>query len=459
VTATESVAGRFEGDLFTPGTSGYDAARLGHNPCIDWRPAFVACCHSTADVVAAVRLARERGLPVSIRSTGHNATGVSASEGGALIDVSGMQAIDVDPRTRTARIQGGARGGDLQRAAGRHGLGAATGLLASTGPGLMLGGGFGWLSPRIGFACDNVLEVELVTADGEVVTASPQENSELFWGVRGTVGNFGVVTSVRVQLHPVPEAMLVGVLAWASDDLGDTIRRFRDFLLEAPEDLTMFAMMRRAAPPFSPPDLLGRPILEAWLCHSGDSAEQDLAPLRAFDPPTVDQVFRMSFADLHFANEIDTSSKRTFSEETAVTSLTDSTIDVIADGASTLPSGDDIVAHVELVPHRGAMSREADLPNALPRNEPGTWIARPAAWCDTAARDAENVAWVDAVTARVRGTAQMSPRLHPNSVGHMPDEAELRAAYGGDYDRLARLKAAVDPTNVFAGGHNITAAR
>ena len=289
----------FGGQLHSPGSAGYDEARAVFNAMIDRRPKVVAVCGSVADVVAAVNFARDEDLPLSVYGGGHAVTGAAVCDDGVCVDLRGMKGIEVDTVARTARAEAGLNWGEFDAATQEHGLAVTGGRVPDTGiAGLALGSGSGWLERKFGFTCDNLLAAEVVTADGQVVTASATENADLFWGLRGGGGNFGIVTSFLLQLHPVGPIVLGGLLVWPAPMANDVVRFWRDFMLTAPDEVGS-ALAFITAPPadFVPEPVRGTPVLGMVLCYAGDVAEGEgvVRPLREFGPPPLDLLGPMPY--------------------------------------------------------------------------------------------------------------------------------------------------------------------
>src|SRR5689334_7950863 len=283
---------RFHGDLLRPGADAYESARKVWNGMIDRRPAAIARCKTVSDVQDALRFARENNVPVAVRAGGHNAAGLGVCDAGLVIDLSAMRDVVVDPLKRTARAGGGATWADFDRATAAHGLATTGGAISTTGiAGLTLGGGLGWLMRSYGLACDNLIAADVVTADGRQVTASADENADLFWGLRGGGGNFGVVTSFTYRLHPVGP-MLGGMLVHPAARADAVLRHYRDVTSAAPDGLTTFAALMTS------PD--GAPIVAVLPSWNGPLAEGEAAirPLREFGPPLADQVGPMAYTQL-----------------------------------------------------------------------------------------------------------------------------------------------------------------
>ena len=291
----EELAARFTGLLLRPGELGYDEARRIHNGLIDKRPAIIARCRGAADVADAVLLGREAGLEVSVRGGGHNVAGRAVTDGGLMIDLAEMRAIHVDPQQGTLRAQGGARWRELDREAAVHGLATTGGAISTTGiAGLTLGGGLGWLMAAYGLAADNLLEVELITADGSVLSVTDDAHPDLMWALRGGGGNFGVAASLKYRLHPLT-TVVGGLIAHPLEAARDVLRFAGEAADSASDELTVFGALAHA------PDGSGAKLAAMIVCHTGDpeQAERDLAPLKAFGSPLVVNVGPMPYPVLN----------------------------------------------------------------------------------------------------------------------------------------------------------------
>jgi FAD/FMN-containing dehydrogenase len=438
----------FRGVWIEPGHPDYDAARWVFNQRVDARPQVIARCAGVADVVAALAYARERGLGIDVRSTGYNLGGLSAGNG-MVIDLSLMRGIRILPKQRIARIQGGVRGGDLQIEAARHGLGGVTGALAGTGVGLMLGGGIGFLAARAGYATDNILAVELVTAAGDVVTATPDENPDLFWAVRGSTGNFGVVTALEVRLHEVPPLCQLGSLSWSLDNLAAPFEALRTSFDWASDDCTLIAQLDVTS-------LEGRGGLDIFMCHSGpaDEARAHLERLRSFGAPDAEDVSVVPFRDLHFLFTDFYPPSRTISHEQPVTALSDDLLDAFATRIRE-PAGSG-TRNIEINPRLGAFGRAPEFPSALREAaEEPTWMTTPIVWWDDASEDESHVQWTEDVFEDIWRIGPAVDRAAPNTVAVPLDLDGVARLYGDRFERLRELKRQWDPDNVFAGNHNI----
>jgi FAD/FMN-containing dehydrogenase len=451
----EELRATIAGEVITPEDGAYEEARLVWNGMIDRRPALVVRCSSAEDVVAALAAAREHDLLVSVRCGAHSTPGYSSCDGGIVIDLRGMNRVTVDPEARTARVQGGTSWGELDAATQEHGLAVTGGRVSDTGVGgLALGSGSGWLERAYGVTCESLLSAEVVTADGSIVTASEQENPELFWGLRGGGGNFGVVTEFEFRLHPVGPIIAAGLLLYPREQAGEVIRNYRDFIAGAPEAVAG-GMALLTAPPeeFVPEEIRGQPAVGVVYCYVG-SPEEGMAtaePLRAFGAPVVDMIQPMPYAVVQ--QMLDAGSPRGVREYFKVdtlTELSDAAIETVVAQAEQLPVP---FGQLILGPLGGALSRTDRESMALTIDD-GEWTYFCLSmWMDPS-QDQDNIAWTRGFHEAMRpfcvGTAM------PNFIE--PDEgaARLQASYGEDkYARLLALKQRWDPENLFRMNQNI----
>jgi FAD/FMN-containing dehydrogenase len=300
--ALAAFKGAFKGPVLAPQDAGYEEARKVWNAVIDRRPGLIARCTGTADVVQAVRFAREHRLLHSVRGGGHNIAGLAVCEGGLVIDMSLLRGVWVDAVERTARAQAGCTLANLDRETQLHGLAAVLGFVSETGiAGLTVGGGFGYLTRQHGWTCDTVISMEVVTAEAKAVRASATENAELFWALRGGGGNFGIVTSFEYRLFPVGPEILGGAIAWRGEDAMQVLDAFREFSASAPRELTLVAALRIAPPaPWLPQEIHGKPMAAIFVCYSGkpEDGEALLAPLRRIGSPVADIVTRRPYVQM-----------------------------------------------------------------------------------------------------------------------------------------------------------------
>src|SRR5215475_10356083 len=448
-----ALRGKVRGTVALPGEDGYDAARIIWNAMVDRRPGLVVRCLDTADVINAVKLARDENLLLAVRSGGHNIAGNAVCDGGLLLDLSLMKSIQVDPVSGTARVEPGATLADFDKEAQVFGLATPTGINSTTGvAGLTLGGGFGWTTRKFGLTVDNLLSADVVTAEGKLVRASDKENQDLFWALRGGGGNFGVVTSFEFKLHPLGPEVLSGLIVHPLDQAGELLPAYRRLTKEAPDELTVWTVMRKAPPlPFLPTEWHGKEVLVFAACYSGDmkQGEKAVRALRALGKPIVDVISPHPFTGWQAAfDPLLTPGARNYWKSHDFTDLSDAAIKVILDAAHTLPSPECevFIAHVG-----GAMARIAPDATAWSNRDAHFIMNVHTRWRDRA-QDSACVAWArrlfDAAAPFASGSVY---------VNFMPDDEKDRVqkAYGTDYRRLAEIKRRDDPDNLFRMNQNI----
>jgi FAD/FMN-containing dehydrogenase len=437
----------FSGVLVRPDSPDYDQVRRVHNGLIDRRPALVARCRSTADIVAAVSSARRHGLEIAVRAGGHNVAGRATVDDGLVIDLSLMRDVRVDPATRIARAQGGATWGDFNQATQAHALAATGGIISSTGvAGLTLGGGLGWLLGRYGLSIDNLLSAEIVTADGQTVIASAEENPDLFWAVRGAGPNFGVATSLEFRLHPVGPMVTGGLVAYPVDQARDVLRFYHDVSEQSPDDLTVYAGLVPA------PDGSGVKLTGVLAYHCGDlrDGEAAVSPIKQFGRPAIDAMRPMPYTDLN--GMLDGGYPRgalNYWKATFVDTLSDDVIDAMIDAFARCPSpmGQIVLEHVH-----GAAARVDLRATAFPHRGKGYSMLVLSQWTQPS-DTGRCIQWARESFAALEpfGTGAS----YVNYLGHDEGDARVAAAYGPNYARLRELKWKYDPDNVFHLNQNI----
>lgn len=440
-----------DGEVFRPGDAGYDDARAIYNAMIDRRPAVVARCTSVADVVAALDSGKRAGLPIAVRGGGHNGPGFGTVDEGMVIDLGLMNRVDVDPDRRTVRAEGGATWGQVDAATHAHGLATPSGIISTTGVGgLTLGGGHGYLSRRHGLTIDNLLEAEVVLADGSTVTASETEHPDLFWAIRGGGGNFGIVTAFTFRLHPV-NTVIAGPTAWPASATGDVLRWYREFMPAQDDDLYGFFATMTVPPVDTFPEAfhMQKACAVVW-CYLGDPehAEEAFAPVREMEPafdglgeapyPALNSAF-----DGLYPKGLQWYWRGDFFREVA-----DGAVDAHVEFTEQLPT---MHSSMHLYPIDGAVNR-------VPKDA--------TAWAYRDVTYSQVIVGVDPDPANAekirRWTVDYWDATHPYSAGgayvnFMMDEGQdrVRATYGGNYDRLSEIKGEYDPENVFRINQNI----
>jgi FAD/FMN-containing dehydrogenase len=439
------LASTFTGTLLSPDDDAYDEVRRVHNGLIDKRPALIARCAGAADVAAALGFARENGLEVSVRGGGHNVAGRAVTEGGVMIDLALLKGIDVDPAAGNVRAQGGVTWGELNAATHGHGLAVTGGAISTTGiAGLTLGGGLGWLMAKFGLAADDVVEIELVTADGELLRVTDDSHPDLMWALRGGGGNFGVATSFVYRLHPLT-MVTGGIIAHPLEAAGDMLRFYREAVSDCPDDLTVFAGLVHA------PDGSGAKLGALVVFHTGEpeDAERDLAPFKEWGSPLMTQVGPMPYPVMNtLLDDAFPRGALNYWLSSFVSGLSDALIDAMLERFASVPSA---MSAILLEHFHGAVTRIGVTETAVPHREEGWNLLLPSEWLDPAESDA-NVAWTKDTFAAL--SEHFAGRRWLNYLGDDQDDA-VRAAYGPNYERLVEVKRRYDPDNVFRLNHNI----
>lgn len=447
-----SFGGSFGGKVLRPGGADYDEARTLFNSMIDKRPAVIAQCTSPEDVKAALRYGREHGLEIAVRAGGHSVAGMSLCDGGLVIDVRPMNQVEVDPQRRIARIGGGCTWSQVDRATQQYGLATTGGRVSSTGvAGLTLGGGSGWLERQYGLACDNLIPVELVTADGSVITASADDHPELFWALHGGGGNFGVATSLTFGLHPVGPEALAGLLLYPAERGPDLLRLMRDVMPDAPAQFGPLIGYLTVPPEDDlPADLHGKLVSAFVLCHDGSVAdgEQLIKPFRDLNPD-VDLVGSVPYADFQCSID-DPPGYRNWWTAEYLHVVTDEVIDALHAHAMRTPSP--TPSQTLVIPWGGAVAQVGEDETPLTQRD-ASWVVHPFALWENPADDDAVIGWARTFRDDLRRFS--SGGVYLNFIGDEGTD-RIRAAFGEQkYARLAAVKARYDPNNVFRGNHNI----
>jgi hypothetical protein len=445
----------FRGRLIGASDADYDTARAVWNGAIDRRPRLIARCIGNTDVVAAVRFARDHDLDIAIRGGGHNVGGTATCDDGIVIDLSAMRAVRVDPAGHRAWVQGGALWGDVDHETQAHGLATTGGIVSHTGvAGLTLGGGLGWLMRKHGLTVDNLLAVDVVTADGRLLRASEGEHADLFWALRGGGGNFGVVTSFEFRLHSVGPAVLAGPIFWEATDAGEVLRFYRDFIRDAPDELGTVVRFGTAPPlPAIPTELHWRPAIMVGTCYAGpiEDGERWLRPLRSWRTPLLDLIGPTPYTG--FQSALDSTVPHGWHyywKSTHLSDLGDDLIDVIAGHAFSCSSPRSYAALFHL---KGAVSRVATGETAFGNRQAPHAITLDAVWRPGEDFGERDMAWTREFFAAL---GRFRQGVYVNFLGGDEHPDRVREAYGDSvYDRLVDVKTAYDPDNAFHYNQNI----
>jgi FAD/FMN-containing dehydrogenase len=436
---------RFRGRLVGEADADYDESRRVWNAMIDKRPALVAHCTDAADVIAALAYARERDLPVAVRGGGHNIAGLSTCDRGIVVDLSSMKRIEVDGDARTARAEPGLRWVEFDAETQAHGLATTGGTVGDTGiAGLTLGGGFGWLCGKHGMTIDNLRSAELVTADGRVLTASADENADLFWAIRGGSGNFGVVTSFEFDLHHVGPVITGGGVFHPIEWAPEVLRFYRDFAASAPDEVTVYCGFL--------PGPHG-PVIAIAAAHCGslEDGERALAPLKSFGSPVHDAVGPIPYVGQQsLLDDLLPTGVHNYWKADYVDGLSDGVIEATVEAYARVPSPRSIVL---FIPVNGAASRIPSDATAFPHRDPSlVAVGIYSLWSDPAEADA-NVDWTRETWEALQPYA--TGGVYVNDLSEDEGEDRVRTAFGSNYDRLAEIKAVYDPDNVFRLNANV----
>ena len=452
--ALDALRGGLRGALCLPGDAGYDEARTLWNAMIDKRPAVIVRAAGASDVIQTVKLAAQHNLLLAVRGGGHNIAGSAVCDGGLMLDLSLMRSVRVDPAARTVGVEPGARLGDLDKETQAFGLATPTGINSTTGvAGLTLGGGFGWLSRKFGLTIDNLISADVVTAQGELLRASASDNPDLFWAIRGGGGNFGVVTSFELKLHPVGPQVTAGLIVHPFSQAKEVLAAYRTGVAAAPDELCCWVVMRKAPPlPFLPAEVHGTEVVVLALCYAGDpaAAEKAVAPFKAIGKPIADVVGPSPFAGWQTAfDPLLTPGVRNYWKSHDFVELSDGVIDVLLDAVKRLPTPD---CEVFIGNLGGAINRVRADATAYPHRNVEFVMNVHTRWNDPR-QDKDCIAWA-------RGLYEKAAPFATGGVyvNFMPDDEAQRVkggAYGPNYERLQKLKAKYDPSNLFRSNQNV----
>jgi FAD/FMN-containing dehydrogenase len=452
--AIDGFRAQLRGALLLPNEPGYDDARSIWNAMIDRRPALIVRCAGVADVVAGVRFAREHGILLCVKAGGHNIAGLAVCDGGLMLDLSLMRGVWVDPQRRVARAQAGCLLGDLDRETQLHGLAAVLGFISNTGiAGLTLGGGFGYLTRRFGWTCDTVLSMDVVTADGKLVRASETENADLFWGLRGGGGNFGIVTSFEYQVYPVGPEIMGGIAAWPVEKAPQVLELFRTMTAEAPRELTLVALIRRAPPaPWLAKEIHGKHIVGVLACHSGrvEEGERLVAPFKKIGGAVGDLLQRRTYlSQQSLLDATQPKGRRYYWKSDWLPGHPPELVPAFIDHGRRITSPHTALALFAL---DGALQGLPPDHTPMGNRDAKSVFNVTAAW-EKPEDDTSQIAWARDAWDDLRRFSTGGAYINFQTEDEGGDR--MQAAYGPHYARLAEIKRHWDPTNLFRVNKNI----
>lgn len=442
------------GTVLTESDADYETSRSIWNAMIDRRPTGIVQCLGVQDVLSAVKFARGKKILLSIKGGGHNISGLAVCDGGLMLDMSHMRGVWVDTTQRTAHAQAGCLLGDVDRETQVHGLAAVLGFVSNTGiAGLTLGGGFGYLTRRYGWTSDNVLSMEVVTADGHVVRASEKENSDLFWGLRGGGGNFGVVTNFEYKLYPVGPEIMAGAIAWRMEDAGAVLEMYSLLIEQAPPELTCAAALRIAPPaPWLPEDIHGKPIIVLFVCHTGsvEAGEKIVAPIKAFGSPVGDVVQRRPYVSQQsLLDATQPNGRRYYWKSEYLPKLEPEMLSKVFEHAGRIISPHSAIF---LFPIDGALNQIAENHSPVGNRDAALVLNITSSW-EKAEDDPANIGWARAAWQDMRSFSTGGTYI--NFLTEEEGDNRIQAAYGANLERLVEVKTKWDPENLFRINKNI----
>ncbi|HWN43443.1 MAG TPA: FAD-binding oxidoreductase [Thermoanaerobaculia bacterium] len=446
---------RLQGPVLVPGEPGYDESRTVWNAMIDRRPAAVARCLGVADVIACVQFARENELLLCIKGGGHNIAGLALADGALMLDMSLMRGVWVDPQRKVAHAQAGCLLGDVDRETQVHGLAAVLGFVSRTGiAGLTLGGGFGYLTRRWGWTSDNVAGMDLVTAEGRLVRASSDENADLFWGLRGGGGNFGVVTGIDYVLHPVGPEVVGGLVAWPAGEASKVLELYRTLSAEAPPELTLVALMRPAPPaPWLPKEMHGKPIVALLACYSGnpEEGEKVVAPIKSLGKPIGDVLVRRPYAQMQtLLDATQPSGRRYYWKSEYLPHIEPALCEKVMEHAARIRSPFSAVILFQI---GDALSQFEDGHSPVGNRDARYVLNVTGAW-EKPDDDSANIEWAREAWSDMKSFSTGGTYINFLTEEEGPERTQ--AALGKGLQRLAEVKARWDPQNVFRTNRNIS---
>lgn len=455
--AAGTLRSRLQGELLLPGEPAYDESRSIWNAMIDKRPGMIARCLGVADVMTGVEFAREHDLPLSIKGGGHNISGLSLCDQGLMLDMSLMRGVWIDRKAEIARAQAGCLLGDVDRETQVHGLAAVLGFVSKTGiAGLTLGGGFGYLSRKYGWTSDNVISMEMVTTDGRLVRASEEENSDLFWGLRGGGGNFGVITGIEYNLYPVGPEIMAGAVAWRGEDAPGVLEMYRRLLTEIPPEFTCVAVLRPAPPaPWLPVEIHGKPIVALFVCHTGsvEQGERDVAPIKSFGSPIGDVLQpRPYLSQQSLLDATQPSGRRYYWKSEYVPGLEPALVEKAIDHAEKITSPHSAIL---LFPLDGALNELHEGHSAVGNRDAKMVFNIAGSWEDSA-EDDRHIEWARSAWRDMR--SHSTGGTYINFLTEEETGDRIQAAFGGNYERLVEIKTKWDPDNLLRNNKNIAPA-
>ena len=446
---------RVRGPVLILGDAGYEESRTVWNAMIDRAPALVVRCLGTADVIGCVQFARTHGLLLCIKGGGHNIAGLATADGALMIDMSLMRGVWVDPQRKVAHALAGCLLGDLDRESQVHGLATVLGFVSLTGiAGLTLGGGFGYLTRRWGWTSDNVLGMDVVTAEGKLVRASSDENADLFWGLRGGGGNFGVVTGIEYTLYPVGPEIVGGLVAWPASDAPAVLELYRTLAEQAPPELTLVLMMRPAPPaPWLPKEMHGKPIVGLLACYTGppEEGEKLVAPIKAFGKPVGDVLVRRPYTQMQaLVDGTQPKGRRYYWKSEYLPRIEPALCEKIIAHAAKIPSPHSAVALFQIA---GAVNGPAADHSAV-GNRDARFVLNLAGSWERGEEDSANIAWARDAWNDLKSFSTGGTYINFLTADEGPERTA--AALGKGFARLAKIKAQWDPQNIFRTNRNIT---
>ena len=453
----QDLKNRLRGQVLVPPEPSYEEARSIWNGMIDRKPALIARCLGTADVAACVNFAREKNLRLSIKGGGHNIAGLAVCEGGLMIDMSLMRGVWVDPEARVARAQAGCLLGDVDRETQMHGLAAILGFVSNTGiAGLTVGGGFGYLTPRFGWTSDNVPGMDVVTAEGKAVRASEKENPDLFWGLRGGGGNFGVVTGFDYTLYPIGPEVTAGVIAWKGEEAPQILEKMKTLMDSAPAELACATILRMAPPaPWLPKEIHGKHMVAIAFCHSGslEDGKAQAAAVRAFSTPVADIIQQRPYVSQQcILDATQPKGRRYYWKSEYVSRLEPELMAKAVQFAQGVVSPHSAVI---FFPIGGRLNSLPEDHSAV-GNRDAKWVLNIAASWEKPQDDALNIEWARAAWRDMRRFSTGGTYI--NFLTEEEGSDRIHAAYGKNYERLTQIKTRWDPGNLFSMNKNIAPA-